>query len=60
AARMLAFVDRAATGGALVLVGDPGRAHFPAGGFTALGAYSVPVTGTLEAGDTTRATVWRR
>lgn len=58
--RMLAFVDRAAAGGALVLVGDPGRAHFPAVGFTALATYSVPVTGTLEAGDTTPTTVWRR
>jgi predicted nicotinamide N-methyase len=58
--RMLAFVDRATAAGAVVLVGDPGRAHFPKAGFTALATYSVPVTETLEAGDTMRATVWRR
>jgi predicted nicotinamide N-methyase len=59
ARRVVPFATRAATRGALVLLGDPGRAHFPATGFDAVGRYEVRVTGVLEAGDTTPTTVWR-
>lgn len=56
AARMLAFLGRA---NAVVLVGDPGRAHFPQTGFTALATYPVPATNALEGDDITVTTVWR-
>ena len=56
--RILPFLARVAGRGIPVLVGDPGRAHFPRTGFTALASYPVPVTGILEAHDTTLATVW--
>jgi predicted nicotinamide N-methyase len=60
AERVVPFVSRAADRGALVLLGDPGRAHFPTTGFEALSRHDVPVTGVLEAEDTTPTTVWRR
>lgn len=56
---VLPFVFRAAERGALVLLGDPGRAHFPNVGFDALAHYEVQVTGVLEANDTTPTTVWQ-
>jgi predicted nicotinamide N-methyase len=59
AARVVPFVTRAANRGALVLLGDPGRAHFPRTGFEAVAQYDVPVTGVLEANDTTPTRVWR-
>jgi len=59
AARVLPFLARAAARGIRVLVGDPGRTHFPKTGFQALATYSVPVTGVLEANDTTPTTVWQ-
>lgn len=59
AARVLPFLARATAQHRTVLVGDPGRAHFPRTGYTALASYQVPVTGALEATDTTRTTVWQ-
>jgi predicted nicotinamide N-methyase len=59
AQRVIPFATRAAARGALVLLGDPGRAHFPATGFDAVGQYEVQVTGVVEADDTTPTTVWR-
>lgn len=53
------FVARARARGALVLLGDPGRAHFRSSGFRAVGRYEVPATDVLEAGSTTRTTVWQ-
>jgi predicted nicotinamide N-methyase len=58
-ARVLPFLAHAAARGIRVLVGDPGRPHFPTTGFHALATYSVPATGALEADDTTRTTVWQ-
>lgn len=58
AARVRPFLNRAARHAA-VLVGDPGRAHFPRTGHTALARYDVPVTGHIEAADTTPTTVWQ-
>ncbi|HEX9339303.1 MAG TPA: 50S ribosomal protein L11 methyltransferase [Pseudonocardiaceae bacterium] len=57
--RILPFLTGVAARGIAVLLGDPGRAYFPRTGFTALATYPVPVTGNLEASDTTPTTVWR-
>jgi len=42
--RMLPFLQRAAAGGADVLVGDPGRGHLPTDCLTVLADYPVPTT----------------
>lgn len=57
--RMLGFLRRAAAAGALVLIGDPGRAYLPAEGLTAAAAYDVPVAEELESVPFRRTTVWR-
>ncbi|NJP32412.1 class I SAM-dependent methyltransferase [Micromonospora thermarum] len=44
AARVLPFLHRAATAGAEVLVGDPGRGHRPPDGLVVVADYLVPVT----------------
>lgn len=46
--RMMAFLVGAHRRGALVLVGDPGRAYRPTSGVTEVGAYRVPVLADLE------------
>jgi predicted nicotinamide N-methyase len=56
--RVLPFLARVTDRGIPVLLGDPGRAHFPRTEFDALATYPVPGTGTLEANDTTPTTVW--
>ncbi|MEJ2852247.1 MULTISPECIES: class I SAM-dependent methyltransferase [unclassified Saccharothrix] len=59
AARVLPFLHRAHTRGALVLIGDPGRTHLPRTGLTHLATHDVPVPHDLE-GTTLRTTrVWR-
>jgi predicted nicotinamide N-methyase len=57
--RMLAFLRGAAARGALVLVGDPGRAYLPADGLTARASYDVPVAEALESVAVRRTTVWQ-
>jgi predicted nicotinamide N-methyase len=57
--RVLAFLARAADRGALVLVGDPGRAYLPRERLTALATYDVPTTFALENAEVKQATVWR-
>jgi predicted nicotinamide N-methyase len=59
AGRVLAFLHRAAARGALVLVGDPGRAYLPAAGLTAVTSYDVPVAETLESVPVRHTTVWQ-
>jgi predicted nicotinamide N-methyase len=59
AARMLAYLRAAAAGGALVLVGDPGRTYLPAADLTAVAGYDVPVSRALEGADVRRTTIWR-
>ena len=59
AARLLPFLDRARQGGALVLVGDPGRAYLPRDRFTRVAAYDVPVERVIEDADVKPSTVWR-
>ncbi|ROP45724.1 class I SAM-dependent methyltransferase [Pseudokineococcus lusitanus] len=45
---LLPLLERCADGGALVLVGDPGRAHLPTGRLAEVGRYAVPVVGDVE------------
>jgi predicted nicotinamide N-methyase len=59
AARMLAFLERAAAGGALVLVGDPGRAYVPRERLSRVAVYPVPTTHALENASEKLTTVWR-
>ncbi|WP_329791751.1 50S ribosomal protein L11 methyltransferase [Lentzea sp. DG1S-22] len=58
-ALVLPFLARAAARGALVLLGDPDRAHLPRDRFAAQARYEVPVPLTLESSETRSATVWR-
>ena len=55
--RVLRFLKLAARAGTHVLVGDPGRAFFPEGVFTALSTVDVPVTEALESVRVKRTTV---
>ncbi|AHB47335.1 50S ribosomal protein L11 methyltransferase [Hyphomicrobium nitrativorans NL23] len=58
AARVIAYVERAAAAGALVLVGDPQRSYFPTARFAQAAAYQVPVTRELEDAEIKRTAVW--
>lgn len=58
AARMMAYFQRAAAGGASVFVGDPGRAYLPRAGLRRLAEYEVPVVATLEDAAIKHTTVW--
>ncbi|WP_280670073.1 MULTISPECIES: class I SAM-dependent methyltransferase [unclassified Kitasatospora] len=59
AGRFLPFLERAQARGALVIVGDPGRAYLPRERFTALAAYQVPVVADLEDSALKTTTVWQ-
>jgi predicted nicotinamide N-methyase len=59
AERVLAYIEAAAKGGALILIGDPKRSYFPAGKFTLAAEYQVPVTRELEDAEIKRTSVWR-
>lgn len=59
AARFLPFLERARARGAVVIVGDPGRAYLPRERFTALAAYEVPVVADLEDTALKTTTVWQ-
>ena len=56
---MLPFLERASRAGALVLVGDPGRAYLPRDRFTRVTTYDVPVERVIEDADVKLTTVWR-
>ncbi len=58
AERVLAFLDRAAGRGALVLVGDPGRAYLPRHRLAEVARHAVPVVRELEDADVKQVTVW--
>ena len=58
ASLMLPFLERASQAGALVLVGDPGRAYLPRERLTRVAAYDVPVERVIEDADVKRTTVW--
>lgn len=57
--RVAAFIDAAAAGGAVVLIGDPGRSYFPKGRFGRVADYRVPVTRELEDAEIKHTAVWR-
>jgi predicted nicotinamide N-methyase len=57
AARMLAFLERAAARGADVLVGDPGRAYLPHDRLATLASYPVESPGALEDAQLDRTSV---
>lgn len=59
AARVTAYIEKAAAGGARVLIGDPKRSYFPAGRFTLAAEYQVPVTRELEDVEIKRTSVWQ-
>ena len=59
AERVLAFIEAARAGNALVLAGDPRRSYFPPDRFRKLAEYSVPVTRELEDAEIKRTAVWR-
>jgi predicted nicotinamide N-methyase len=59
AARVLPFLRRAAGRGALVLVGDPGRAYLPIEGMIKRAAYDIPVIESLESVPFRHTTVWQ-
>ena len=56
---MLPFLERASQAGALVLVGDPGRAYLPRERLAEVATYDVPVERVIEDADVKPATVWR-
>ncbi|MEV6211636.1 methyltransferase [Kitasatospora sp. NPDC051914] len=59
ALRVLPFLRRARARGALVLVGDPGRAYLPREHFTEVASYRVPVVADLEDAPVKTSVVWR-
>lgn len=56
---LLPWFEALERAGAVVLVGDPGRAYCPRGRMTDLATYEVPVTRALEDSEVKRTTVWR-
>jgi len=59
AGRVLPFLRRAASRGALVLVGDPGRAYLPTDVMIKQASYDVPVAESLESVSIRHTTVWQ-
>jgi predicted nicotinamide N-methyase len=59
AGRVLPFLRRAAGRGALVLVGDPGRAYLPTDGMIRRAGYDVPVAESLESVKVRHTSVWQ-
>ncbi|UUX51971.1 50S ribosomal protein L11 methyltransferase [Nisaea acidiphila] len=59
AERALAWLRRHAAAGALVLVGDPGRAYLPKGGMVHCGRYQVPVPAELEDREVKETSIWQ-
>lgn len=56
---VLSYIDKAASAGADVLIGDPKRSYFPQGRFRVAAAYEVPVTRELEDAEIKRTSVWQ-
>jgi predicted nicotinamide N-methyase len=59
AERLTAWLDALARGGAVVLLGDPGRSYFPQRRVRELAHYSVPTTRELEDREMRETGVWR-
>ena len=58
AEQVMAWLAAAKTGGATVLIGDPGRSYFPREGLVKLAEYQVPTTRELEDMEVKRTAVW--
>ena len=56
---LIPWFSALAARGAIVLVGDPGRAYCPRERMEALATYTVPVTRALEDSEVKKTTVWR-
>ncbi|MCF3640009.1 methyltransferase [Rhizobium sp. TRM95111] len=59
AERLIPWLAALARRGALVLVGDPGRAYCPTDRLESLAVHAVPVTRALEDSEIKKTTVWR-
>ena len=59
AERVTAWLAMLAGRGALVLIGDPGRAYLPRGRLERIAEYRVPTTRELEDAEVKRTAVWR-
>ena len=59
AERVAAWLTDLAAGGALVLLGDPGRTYLPKAGLERVTAYAVQTSRELEDTDVRNAVVWR-
>jgi predicted nicotinamide N-methyase len=59
AARATAWLARLARRGALVRIGDPGRAYLDQGRLVAVAVYEVPVTRELEDSDSKATSIWQ-
>ncbi|HUZ72774.1 MAG TPA: 50S ribosomal protein L11 methyltransferase [Stellaceae bacterium] len=59
AARLVTWLAGRAASGALVLLGDPGRAYLPRVGLAECARYTVPTSRELEDRDSREAVVWR-
>ena len=59
AERVIAWLEAARDGGALVLIGDPGRTYFPRQGLEKLAEYQVETTRELEDMEVKKTAVWR-
>ena len=59
AERVLPWLRRLAARGAVVLIGDPGRAYLPRSGLVERARYMVPTTRELEDRDEKETIVWR-
>jgi predicted nicotinamide N-methyase len=59
ARRILAFLARATSAGARVLIGDPGRSYLPQADLVALGGYDVPAWPGLEDEPVKHTMIWR-
>jgi len=58
ATAVLSWLTAARANGTRVLVGDPGRNHFPKTGLIFLAEYTVPTTRELEDNEVKRSRVW--
>lgn len=59
AGRLMPWFSALAAGGAIILVGDPGRAYLPKSGLERLATCTVPVTRALEDAEVKTTSVWR-
>ena len=59
AAAALPLLRQLVARGALVLLGDPGRAYLPESGLTEVARYTVPTTRELEDRETREGKIWR-